>query len=58
MYPGSLADPRGVYGSFMHPFLVENAGQAVYFTMSRWFGRAGEGKPYNVFLMEARFTRS
>jgi hypothetical protein len=48
---------HGGYGSFMHPLLVENKGETVYFTMSRCGPKAGDDKPYNVYLMKARFTR-
>lgn len=36
-----------LYGAFLHPWLTENGGETVYFTMSLW-------RPYNVFLMRAQ----
>jgi hypothetical protein len=48
---------HGGYGSFMHPFLVENKGETVYFTMSRWGPKPPADPPYNVYLMKARFTK-
>jgi hypothetical protein len=41
------AEP-GAYGPYMHPWLVEDNGKSVYFTLSRW-------GPYQVFLMKATF---
>ncbi len=40
----------GLYGAFMHPWLVENNGETIYFTMSLWFR-------YNVFLMKVSFKK-
>jgi len=40
-----------VYGSFLHPRFVENAGESVYFTMSKWFD-------YDVYLMKASFRKA
>ena len=40
------ADYPGLYGAYMHPWLVEEEGKVVYFTMSQW-------GPYAVFLMKA-----
>jgi hypothetical protein len=34
----------------MHPWLVENEGEVIYFTMSQW-------GPYSVFLMRAQLAR-
>lgn len=39
----------GLYGSFMHPELVENHGQIVYFVMSLW-------GPYSTCVMKANLT--
>jgi hypothetical protein len=39
----------GLYGAYMHPWLVENEGEVIYFTMSQW-------GPYSVFLMRARLV--
>nr|MDO8111170.1 DUF4185 domain-containing protein [Candidatus Sigynarchaeota archaeon] len=39
----------GLYGSFMHPDLVEDGGRIVYFIMSIW-------GPYNTFVMKADLT--
>jgi hypothetical protein len=44
-------DYPSLYGAYMHPWLVENDGEVVYFTMSQW-------GPYNVFLMRARLERA
>jgi hypothetical protein len=59
---GNWSEPTLVcvdgYGSFMHPFLVENHGETVYFTMSRWFAKPGDDQHYNVHLMKARFTKN
>lgn len=38
-----------LYGAYLHPWLTENGGETVYFTMSLW-------QPYNVFLMRARLA--
>jgi hypothetical protein len=48
--PKAVWSERGAYGSYMHPLLVENNGEAVYFTMSRWGS-------YQVHLMKARFVK-
>lgn len=40
----------GLYAPFMHPWLTENGGETVYFTMSEW-------GPYNVSLMKVRLVR-
>jgi hypothetical protein len=42
----SGADYPQLYGAYMHPWLLEEEGETVYFTMSLW-------RPYNVFLMRA-----
>jgi len=39
----------GLYGSFMHPDLVEDGGRIVYFVMSWW-------PFYNTYLMAANLT--
>ena len=44
-------DYPSLYGAYMHPWLVENDGEVIYFTMSQW-------GPYNVFLMRARLERA
>jgi hypothetical protein len=42
----------------MHPFLVRDRGEIVFFTMSRWYANPPDEKTnYNVYVMEARFTR-
>jgi len=41
----------GLYGAYLHPWLIENDGETIYFTMSQW-------GPYAVFLMKARLQRS
>ena len=38
------------YGAYMHPWLLERDGEAIYFTMSQW-------GPYSVFLMRARLVK-
>lgn len=38
-----------LYGAFLHPWLTENGGETIYFTMSLW-------RPYNVFLMRAQLA--
>ena len=40
----------GLYGAYMHPWTLEDGGETVYFTMSRW-------GPYSVFLMRARLVK-
>ena len=54
--PWSLALPLasgaaypGLYGAYMHPWLVENEGEVIYFAMSQW-------GPYSVFLMRAHLA--
>lgn len=46
--PRLVHSERGAYGPFMHPWLVEENGKSVYFTLSRWGA-------YQVFLMKATF---
>jgi hypothetical protein len=38
-----------LYGAYLHPWLMEDDGATIYFTMSLW-------RPYNVFLMRARLA--
>jgi D-arabinan endo alpha-(1,5)-arabinofuranosidase len=38
-----------LYGAYLHPWLVENRGEVIYFTLSQWV-------PYNVLLMRARLA--
>lgn len=45
----SGSDYPQLYGAYMHPWLTENGGESIYFTMSLW-------RPYNVFLMRARLA--
>ncbi len=45
----SGSDYPQLYGAYMHPWLTENDGESIYFTMSLW-------RPYNVFLMRARLA--
>ena len=40
----------GLYGAYMHPWLVEEDGRIVYFTMSQW-------GPYAVFLMKVELEK-
>jgi hypothetical protein len=40
----------GLYAPYMHPWLVENDGETIYFTMSEW-------GTYGVSLMKARLLR-
>jgi hypothetical protein len=40
----------GLYGPFMNPRYVENDGETIYFTLSRW-------DPYNVFWMKLQLLR-
>ncbi len=40
----------GLYGAYMHPWLVERNGEIVYFTMSEWF-------TYGVSLMKVRLVK-
>ena len=41
----------------MDPLLVENRGETVYFTRSRWFSES-DAQHYNVWLMAAQFTKA
>jgi hypothetical protein len=50
--PHTITDSQaypGLYGAFMHPFLTQNNGEDIYFTMSQW-------GPYAVYLMHATLT--
>jgi len=42
-------DYPGLYGAFLHPDLVENNGQQIYFIMSRW-------NVYNTFVLRVDLT--
>ena len=42
-------DYPGLYGAFLHPDLVENNGQQIYFIMSRW-------SVYNTFVIRVDLT--
>jgi hypothetical protein len=47
--PHTITDSQaypGLYGAFMHPWLTQNGGKDIYFTMSEW-------GPYAVYLMHA-----
>jgi hypothetical protein len=46
----TFAQYPGLYDAYMNPAFVENQGQLVYFTMSRWW------PIYNVFVMAANLT--
>jgi hypothetical protein len=46
----SAADYPGLYGAYLHPWLVENEGETIYFAMSQW-------GPYAVFLMKATLAK-
>jgi hypothetical protein len=41
----------GLYGAYMHPWFVENKGETIYFTMSRW-------GTYTVYLMKAQLEKA
>jgi hypothetical protein len=50
--PHTITDSQaypGLYGAFMHPWLTQNNGEDIYFTMSQW-------GPYAVYLMHATLT--
>jgi hypothetical protein len=47
--PQLVYEGYDIYASYMHPSLVENDGEYVYFTMSRW-------NPYQVYLMKVQLS--
>lgn len=47
--PKPVWPEEGAYGAYIHPYLIENDGEYIYFTMSRW-------GPYQVYMMRARLV--
>ncbi len=46
----TTSQETSLYAPYLHPWYVENRGEVIYFTLSRW-------QPYAVFWMRARLVK-